>query len=236
MNSKRIMMVLAILVAVVLATTLAVAQAPAGGQGAPGGAPGAGAPGAGGPPGGGRGGAPGGAPGGGRGGPRGPAFTVTTSAWADGDVIPSKYVNAGDKKSPAFDFKWMTGTADAMPPATLQSFAIILHDIENAPTAATGEDTLHWMIWDIPGTAKGITEGLPMGDLPDGSKQCACNIGRGAYFGPGAGPGPYHHYVFEFYALDIKLGLPATTSRADAYKAMMGHVIGKAAYVGRYHQ
>jgi len=163
-------------------------------------------------------------------------MTVTTAAWPDGDVIPAKYVNAGDKKSPAFDFKWMMGTADAAAPATLQSFAIVFHDIENAPNATTGEDTLHWMIWDIPGTAKGIPEGLPMGDLPDGSKQCACNIGRGAYFGPGAGPGPYHHYVFEFYALDTKLNLPATTPRADVMKAMLGHVIGKAAYVGRYHQ
>src|SRR5262252_6990444 len=110
MNSKRIMMVVAIFVTVALATALAVAQAPApaAGQGGPGG----GAPGAGGG-------------GGGRGGARGPALMVTTSAWPDGDVIPSKYVNAGDKKSPAFDFKWMTGTADAMPPMTLQSFAIV---------------------------------------------------------------------------------------------------------------
>ena len=215
------MMVVAILAAVILATTLAVAQAPAGGQG-----------------GGGRG-AGGGAQGGGGGGQRGGArtvLTVTTSAWPDGDVIPAKYVNAGDKKSPAFDFKWMTGTADAMPPATLQSFAIVFHDIENAPNATTGEDTLHWMIWDIPGTAKGIPEGLPMGDLPDGSKQATSSIGRGAYFGPGAGPGPYHHYVFEFYALDTKLNLPATTARAAVMTAMNGHVIGKAAYVGRYHQ
>jgi Raf kinase inhibitor-like YbhB/YbcL family protein len=211
------MMVLTILVAVALATTLAVAQAPAGGQG-----------------GGGRGGGQGG--GGGRGGRGGPVLTVTTSAWPDGDVIPAKYVNAGGKMSPAFDFKWVTATGDAMAPMTLQSYAIIFHDIENAPNGTTGSDTLHWMIWDIPGTAKGIPEGLPAGDLPDGSKQTTTNIGRGSYFGPGAPAGPYHHYVFEFYALDTKLNLPATTSREDAYKAMLGHVIGKAAYVGRYHQ
>jgi phosphatidylethanolamine-binding protein (PEBP) family uncharacterized protein len=234
MNAKKIMRLLAILATVALAATLAVAQAPAGAQGPPPGAGGQGA-GAGAGGGGGRGGPGGGGGGGGRGGPRGPAFTVTTSAWPDGDVIPAKYVNAGDKKSPAFDFKWMMGPADAMQPATVQSFAIVFHDIENVPNA-TGEDTLHWMIWDIPGTAKGITEGLPMGDLPDGSKQCACNIGRGAYFGPGAGPGAYHHYVFEFYALDIKLGLPATATRAAAMAAMYGHIVGKAAYVGRYHQ
>jgi phosphatidylethanolamine-binding protein (PEBP) family uncharacterized protein len=41
--------------------------------------------------------------------------------------------------------------------------------------------------------------------------------------------------VFEFYALDTKIDLPATTSREDLMKAMDGHVIGKAAYVGRFH-
>ena len=120
MNSKRIMMVVAIIVTVVLATALAVAQAPAPAAGQ-GGAPGGGAPGAGGP-GGGRGqGGPGGG-GGGRGGPRGPALTVTTAGWPDGDVIPAKYVNAGDKKSPAFDFKWMTGTTEAMPPMRIARY------------------------------------------------------------------------------------------------------------------
>ena len=48
-------------------------------------------------------------------------------------------------------------------------------------------------------------------------------------------PGPFHHYIFEFYALDTKLDLPATTSRDDLLKAMEGHVIGKAAYTGRFH-
>ncbi len=225
MKLTRTVKVLAIFVAVALATTLAVT----GQQGGPGrGGPGGGAGG----PGGGAG-APGGG-GQGRGGGRG-ALTVTSTGWPDGDVIPAKFVNAGDKKSPPFDLKWMMGTTDAMPPATLQSYAIIFHDIENAPRG--GEpDTLHWMAWDFPGTLKSIPEGLPMGDLPDGTKQAMSGIGRGVYFGPGAGPGPYHHYVFEFYALDTKLNLPNTSTRAQVLAAMEGHVIGKAAYVGRYHQ
>ena len=53
--------------------------------------------------------------------------------------------------------------------------------------------------------------------------------------GPGAGVGPFHHYVFEFFALDTKLTLPANTTRDELMKAMDGHIIGKAAYVGRFH-
>ena len=41
--------------------------------------------------------------------------------------------------------------------------------------------------------------------------------------------------VFEFYALDAKLDLPATATRDDLLKALEGHVIGKAAYTGRFH-
>jgi Raf kinase inhibitor-like YbhB/YbcL family protein len=171
----------------------------------------------------------------GRGGRGGPALTVTSSAWPDGGEVPQKHAGRGGNVSPAFEFSWVQAGNPATPPATLASYAIIFHDIENAPRG--GEpDTLHWMIWDIPGTAKGITEGLPMGDLPDGSRQSTTNVGRGVYFGPGAGPGPFHHYVFEFYALDTKLNLPNTSTRAQVFAAMEGHIVGKAAFVGRFHQ
>jgi phosphatidylethanolamine-binding protein (PEBP) family uncharacterized protein len=51
----------------------------------------------------------------------------------------------------------------------------------------------------------------------------------------GAPSGPrYHHYVFEFYALNTKLDLPETASRPELLEAMKGKVIAKAAYVGRF--
>ena len=40
--------------------------------------------------------------------------------------------------------------------------------------------------------------------------------------GPGAGAGPFHHYVFEFYALDTKLNLPNTSTRSQVFAAMDG--------------
>jgi Raf kinase inhibitor-like YbhB/YbcL family protein len=180
-----------------------------------------------------------GPPAGGRGrGPAGPALTVTSSAWSDGGEVPMHYAGRGDNKSPAFEFHWMMGTAPASAPEALKSYAVIFHDIENSTAKGTA-DTLHWSAFNIPGTATGMPEGLGPGDLPDGTRNgpgiAARGGNPGAYFGPGAGPGPFHHYVFEFYALDTKLDLPATTTREDLLKAMEGHVIGKAAYVGRFH-
>jgi Raf kinase inhibitor-like YbhB/YbcL family protein len=165
-------------------------------------------------------------------------LSVTSNAWPDGGEIPMKYSSRGDNKSPDFEFHWTAANAPAQPPAGLQSYAIVFHDMENSSNKGT-TDTLHWTVFNIPGTAKGLPEGLAAGDLPDGTRN-GPGIARmrgpqGAYFGPGAGPGPFHHYVFEFYALDTKLDLPGTTTRDDLLKAMEGHVIGKAAYFGRFH-
>jgi Raf kinase inhibitor-like YbhB/YbcL family protein len=165
-------------------------------------------------------------------------FWVTTTAWADGAEIPMRHAFRGDNKSPAFTFRWNLGTDTAAAPDTLKTYAVIFHDVENS-TNKTTTDTLHWTAFNIPGTANGIPEGLGSGDLPDGTRNGPGLASRGgnppAYFGPGAGPGPLHHYVFEFYALDTKLDLPANTTREDLLKAMDGHVLGKSAWFGRFH-
>lgn len=165
-------------------------------------------------------------------------FSVTSTAWPDGGEVPMHNAFRGDNKSPAFEFHWTLGQNAASAPETLQTYAVIFHDVENS-TNKTTTDTLHWTAFNIPGTAKGLPEGLGTGDLPDGTRNgpglLARNGNPGGYFGPGAGPGPFHHYIFEFYALDTKLDLPANTTRDELLKAMDGHVIGKAAWTGRFH-
>jgi hypothetical protein len=190
-----------------------------------------GQPPAGGPGGGGKG-------GGGKGGfGRGPVLSITSTAFPDGGEIPMHNAGVGDNKLPAFEFHWFMGTMPTTTPDTVKSYAVIFHDIENA-TKKGPADTLHWSAFNIPGTATGLPEGMGGGDLPDGTRNgpgIAAGRGTPSYFGPGAGPGPFHHYVYEFYALDTKLDLPANTTREDLMKAMEGHVVGKAAYVGRFH-
>jgi Raf kinase inhibitor-like YbhB/YbcL family protein len=165
-------------------------------------------------------------------------FWVSTTAWTDGGEVPMKYAARGENKSPAFEFHWNLGTNPGTAPENLQTYAVILHDLENS-TNKTTADTLHWSAWNIPGTATGLPEGLGSGDLPDGTRNGPGNASRRGnppvYDGPGAGPGAFHHYLFEFYALDAKLDLPANTTREDLLKALDGHIIGKAAWVGRFH-
>jgi Raf kinase inhibitor-like YbhB/YbcL family protein len=228
-----LVMVLAIAIAV--AVGVAIAQAPQGGPGA-GAGPGAG---------GGRGpGGPGGAPGGGGqgragggGGRGGPAFNVTSSSFTDGGEIPLKYSFYGENVSPQFDFHWFNGMTPTDQPATVQTFAIIFRDMENATNRGPA-DTLHWSVFNIPATLKSLPEGLKAGPQPDGTKPGPGIRGgeNGSYFGPGAGAGPFHHYMFEFFALDTKLDLPSTATRDQLLAAMEGHVVGKAVYGGRFRR
>jgi Raf kinase inhibitor-like YbhB/YbcL family protein len=99
-------------------------------------------------------------------------------------------------------------------------------------------DVTHWLVWNIPGTSNGFPEGMMSGDLPDGTKQQSLR-GNG-YMGPGAPPGPYHHYTFELYALDTKIDVPASQNAADTrnavFAAMDGHVLSKAVLVARFHR
>jgi len=179
------------------------------------------------PPAGGRGGS-----GAGRGAPR-LTFWVTSTSFPDGGEIPMTYSGRGDNKSPAFEFHWDLGTNPTTMPDTVKTYAVVLHDIQNVGARNSTSDTLHWTAFNIPASAKGIPEGIANGDLPDGTRN-GPGVRPGQFFGPGAPAGPAHHYVFEFYALDTKLDLPATTTRDELMKAMDGHVVGKAAYFGRF--
>ncbi len=182
-----------------------------------------------------RGAAPGGGPGGGRGrGPQTPPLLMMSTAWEDGGVIPDKYTAAGGPTSPSPELKW------SQVPMGTQSFVLLMHDPEPVLNKGSKMDITHWLIWNIPGTSTGLPEGVPQGELPDGSRQVSLR-GNG-YMGPGAPAGPYHHYTFELYALDTKLEVPqgtpqqASDTRNAVVNAMDGHVLGKAVLVARFHR
>jgi len=85
--------------------------------------------------------------------------------------------------------------------------------------------------------ARQLTEDVPgKAELPDGARQLNNVAGRAGYLGPCPPPSASHHYTFELYALDQMLDIPATASRADLLKAMDGHVLTKAMYIGMFHR
>ena len=166
---------------------------------------------------------------GGKKGPPPPAMRLTSSAFADGSVIPDKYTQAGQSISP--ELSWTNvpmGTA---------TFVLLFHDPDVALQKKL-DDVTHWLAFNIPGTATSLEEGIKEGAmLPNGGVQAKNLRGTNAYMGPGApATAPEHHYTFELFALDSKLDLGPDASRADVMKAIDGHIIGKAVYEGRFHR
>jgi Raf kinase inhibitor-like YbhB/YbcL family protein len=160
-----------------------------------------------------------------------PMIHITIADFPDGGKIPAKYTCAAGQNSPSPAISW-TGA-----PATTQSYVVILHDPDPVLQGSATNDVLHWAIFDIPGDAKGLPEGVPRGDQADGSKNLNNITGQPVYMGPCAPPGHGdHHYTFEVYALNAKLGLPASTSRADLLAAMNGKVVAKGVYIGMFGQ
>lgn len=166
---------------------------------------------------------------GGRGGGIPAPLKITISAFSDGGAIPAEYGCANGKNaniSPAIEWSGA--------PAGTQTIALILHD----PDVAIGDaDVLHWAIFNIPATATGLPKNVPAKEtLDDGAVQLK-NIGQSVgYFNPCPPPPTTHHYMFEFYALDEKLDLMPSASRADLLKAMTGHIRAKGVYFGLFHQ
>ncbi|HLH41782.1 MAG TPA: YbhB/YbcL family Raf kinase inhibitor-like protein [Bryobacteraceae bacterium] len=155
---------------------------------------------------------------------------LTIMGYSDGGVIPSKFGCMGGQNSGVSPAISWSGA-----PAGTMSFAVIFHDTDVA--LPNGDDVLHWAIFDIPGSSTGLPENVAKtATLPDGSVQLNNIAGMPGFFNPCPPPPTVHHYIFEVYALDNKLGLPATTTRADLLKAMQGHVRAKGTYVGTYHQ
>lgn len=165
------------------------------------------------------------------------AFTLSINGFDDGDDVPVRYSQAAEGALPG------GGTSPAIhwenAPAGTQSFVVNMLDLDFAPNRGT-KSQVHWVVWNIPGSATGLEENQPQGDmLPNGASQISAT-GR-VYRGPGAGAaGPKHHYLFEVYALDTKLSVMATddpiVTRDAVLAAMEGHVLGKSVYMGMFRR
>jgi Raf kinase inhibitor-like YbhB/YbcL family protein len=162
--------------------------------------------------------------------PPGPGLTLTSPDFEDGGIIPNKYTQA-DPNPISPKLEWTH-----VPPGTV-SFALILHDPDVA-LQKKNDDVLHWMIFNIPGTATGLPQNVPAtAKLDDGSINAKNLRGGVGFMGPGMGPqGPYHHYTFELFALDTKLDLGPDATRADVLAAMQGHILAKGILEGRFHR
>jgi len=150
------------------------------------------------------------------------SFAVNSTAFANGGAIPGRYTCSGEDVSPALSWNDV--------PAGTHSLALIAED----PDAPGGTWT-HWIIWNLPAQATSLPEGVPASEtLDNGARQGRNDFRRIGYGGPCPPPGKPHRYFFNLYALDAALNLKPGAARNELERAMKGHVLSKAEWMGKY--
>ncbi len=160
------------------------------------------------------------------------AITVTSTTLKANETIPKDHTADGRNVSPAL--AWSGA------PAATKQFALVFDD----PDVVFGGQTfVHWLVYKIPGTAKGLAAELPIDAVtlttpPElaGAIQGLSGFKRPLYRGPAPPPGKPHHYTFTVYALDAELPLEPGLTRNQLMEAIKGHVIGQGSLVAIYER
>jgi Raf kinase inhibitor-like YbhB/YbcL family protein len=145
-------------------------------------------------------------------------------AFEEGGMIPPKYTCDSEDVSPPLEW------AD-VPPAA-KALALIVDD----PDAPRGT-FVHWLIFDIPTSENGLTEGVGVpGPEAGGGRQGRNGFGKLGYGGP-CPPSGTHRYFFRLYALERPLDLRSGVGRDEVDRALRGGgVIAETQLMGRYQR
>ncbi len=148
--------------------------------------------------------------------------TLKCPAFSEGGEIPRKHTCDGADLSPELNWGGVTPAA--------HSLAIIVDD----PDAPRGTWT-HWLVWNIPPHHTSLPEGVPTSEvLEGGAVQGTNDFNRLGYGGPCPPPGKPHRYFFRLFALNTRLTLPAGATRKEVDRAMKGHILSEAEWMGTY--
>ena len=151
-------------------------------------------------------------------------IAVTSTAFTEGHSIPKLHAFDDKNLSPAL--QW-TGV-----PPEANSLALICDD----PDAPMGT-WVHWLLYDLPPTTAGLSEGVPKSpELTNGTKQGLNDFKQIGFGGPMPPPGKPHRYYFKLYALDTMLNLKPGITKKELLRAMEGHVLAEGELMGIYQR
>jgi len=142
-------------------------------------------------------------------------LTVSSPAFENNKLIPSKYTCDGDNVNPPL-------TIEDTPKET-KSLVLIVDD----PDAPMGTWD-HWIVWNILPTSKIEENTVPGTEGINDSR-------KHSYGGP-CPPWGTHRYFFKVYALDTKLDLSPNSNKKDVEKAMQGRILAKGELIGLYRR
>jgi len=155
------------------------------------------------------------------------SLTVTSAAFAPGGEIPAVYTCEGSDISPPI--AWSGA------PAGTRSFALIVDDPDAPDPSAPKMTWVHWVLYNIAPTAKGLPEAVRSGAALAGAREGLNDWNRTGYGGP-CPPIGRHRYYHKLYALDIVLPDLGKPRKTALEKAMQGHILAQATLIGTYQK
>ena len=153
------------------------------------------------------------------------ALDLKSTAFENGESIPTKYTCKGEDISPALEW-------DGIPENT-KSLVLIVDDPDAPDPKAPKMTWVHWVLYNIPPNAKSITEGGSNLQSLIGAKEGINDWGKIGYGGP-CPPIGRHRYFFKLYALSTTLENISVPSKKIVEAAMQGHIIEQAELIGTY--
>lgn len=151
------------------------------------------------------------------------AMEIRSTAFTDGEAIPTRYTCQGEDISPPLAWSGIPPQAESL---------VLLVDDPDAPDPKAPKMTwVHWVLFNLPPDSDGLPEAVKV--LPQGTGEGLNDWKRTGYGGP-CPPIGRHRYFHKLYALDKTLDLPGTPTRAEVEKAMQGHILARAELVGTY--
>jgi Raf kinase inhibitor-like YbhB/YbcL family protein len=156
----------------------------------------------------------------------GEVMKLESSAFKDGEKIPTQYVMPGaGGRNVSLPLTWTN------PPAGTQSFALAM--VDPHPVA---RNWVHWLVVDIPNTVNTLGAGVSGKKMPVGATELQNSFGDLGYGGPQPPRGTGDHpYVITVYALSApRLDLPRNTTLAAFKTALEGKVLAQATITGYY--
>ena len=160
------------------------------------------------------------------------SIVVTSPTLKQGEAVPTQHTPDGRNDSPAIDWSGA--------PSNTKEFALLCED----PGVGNPPPFVHWIVYKIPATAKGLPAALPIDGsaLPRevvGAIQGLSGFRRAIYRGPAPPRGKAHDYHFVVYALDAPIDIDPSQpplTRAQLLEKMEGHIIGKGELVATYER
>jgi len=155
------------------------------------------------------------------------SLKLTSPAFAPGGEIPRQHTCEGRDVSPRLEWS-------SLPPGT-KSLALIVDDPDAPDPKAPQRTWVHWVLYNLPPSARALDEGAAEGVLPAGTLEGTNDWKRTGYGGP-CPPIGRHRYFHKLYALDAQLPDLERPTKAQLEAAMKGHVLGQAELVGTYEK